>query len=212
MAFVISHWERDSPLAPPPPPFPHHISLYPTFPLSLSLLLSGFKGLKCFSCLLCIKCPRLFGPPPTNPLNFAVLREKWLSGGEAADAVKPSQTEAGIITGRCPHLIPCERVNRAGVAEKVIPAITKQLILYIVLFGAKICYCSVFFSVLSTFLSPFMVATLLLYPTNDSFLFFNGKFRCHIMAIIHNNILFNTCIFKIHECFFMLGFGSICGN
>lgn len=36
MAFVISHWERDSPLAPPPPPLPHHISLYPTFPPSLS--------------------------------------------------------------------------------------------------------------------------------------------------------------------------------
>lgn len=58
MAFVISHWEKDSPLAPPLPPPPtlsSHLSLS-DFPF-LSLLLSGFKGLKCFSCLLCIKCP-----------------------------------------------------------------------------------------------------------------------------------------------------------
>lgn len=64
---------------------------------------------------------------PTRPLNFAVLREKWLSGGEAADAVKPSQTEAGVITGRCSLLIPREEVDPAGVAEEVIPALTKQL-------------------------------------------------------------------------------------
>lgn len=56
----------------------------PSLISSLALpLLSGFKGLKCFSCLLCIKCP------PTRLLNFAVFREKWLSGAEAADAVKP---------------------------------------------------------------------------------------------------------------------------
>lgn len=64
-------------------------------------------------------------PTPSRPLNFAVLREKWLSGGEAADAVKLSQTEAGVITGRCSLLIPCEEVDTAGVAEKVIPALYK---------------------------------------------------------------------------------------
>lgn len=131
MAFVISHWERDSSLTllPPPPPSSSHLSLSDFPSLSLSLLLSGFKGLKCFSCLLCIKCPPPHLPPPAT-LNFAVLREKWLSGGEAADAVKPSQTEAGVITGRCSLLIPCEEVNGAGVAEKVLPAPTEQLILY----------------------------------------------------------------------------------
>lgn len=65
----------------------------------------------------------------TRPLNFAVLREKWLSGGKAADAVKPSQTEVGVITGTWWLLIPCEEVNRAGVAETVTPAWKKQLIL-----------------------------------------------------------------------------------
>ena len=74
--------------------------------------------------------PPSFATTPPSPLNFAVLREKWLSGGEAADAVKPSHTEAGVITGRCSLLIPCEEVNRAGVAETVIPALTKQLILH----------------------------------------------------------------------------------
>lgn len=112
-----------------PPPSSSHLSLSDFPSLSLSLLLSGFKGLKCFSCLLCIKCPPPHLPPPAT-LNFAVLREKWLSGGEAADAVKPSQTEAGVITGRCSLLIPCEEVNGAGVAEKVLPAPTEQLILY----------------------------------------------------------------------------------
>lgn len=76
------------------PPSSSHLSLSDFPSLALSLLLSGFKGLKCFSCLLCIKCPPSSFTPTTNttPLNFAVLREKWLSGGEAADAVKPSQT------------------------------------------------------------------------------------------------------------------------
>jgi len=64
MAFVISHWDRDSPLAPPPPP-PLSSHLYNRHTLSRSLLLSGFKGLKCFSCLLCIKRPPSFTPPPT---------------------------------------------------------------------------------------------------------------------------------------------------
>lgn len=55
--------------AAPPPTLSSHLSLS-DFPF-LSLLLSGFKGLKCFSCLLCIKCPfrspvlPSARPPPT---------------------------------------------------------------------------------------------------------------------------------------------------
>lgn len=84
--------------------------------------------------------PPSFTPPPA--LNFTALREKWLSGGEAADAVKPSQTRVGVIIVRWSLLIPCEEVNRAGVAEKVIPALRKRHLLYsfvwiIILFGAK---------------------------------------------------------------------------
>lgn len=127
MAFVISHWEKDSPLAPPSLSLPHHISFCSSFPPSLplfhSFLVLGFRSLKCFSCLLCIKCPPFF--TTTRPLNFAVLREKWLSGGKAADAVKSSQTEVRVITGRWWLLIPCEEVDRAGVAETVTPALKK---------------------------------------------------------------------------------------
>lgn len=50
-------------------------------------------------------------PPP----KLAVLRERWLSRGEAADAVK-----AGVITGRCLLLIPCEEVSGAESAVQLV--------------------------------------------------------------------------------------------
>lgn len=112
--------------AAPPPQLSHHISLYPTFPSSLS----SCRDLKAWSalvvyCALNVPFVHPSSPPPALPPNFAVLREKWLSGGEGADAVKPSRREAGVITGRCSCLILCEEVKRAGVEKKVTPATGK---------------------------------------------------------------------------------------
>lgn len=109
-----------------PPQLSHHISLDPTFPSSLS----SCRDLKAWSalvvyCALNVPFAHPPSPPPALPLNFAVLREKWLSRGEGADAVKPSPREAGVITGRCSCLMPCEEVKRAGVEEKVTPATGK---------------------------------------------------------------------------------------
>lgn len=131
-----------------------------------------------------------------------MLREKWLSGGEAADAVKPSQTEAGVITGRCSLLIPCEEVNRAGVAEKVIPAFTNQLMLHHKVFFYDYCACwcknvdtVAYFSV---FLSSFMVATIACYPGSS----LNSFFFILITQLLlkttrtfgHSRVLLHSCI------------------
>lgn len=64
MAFVISHWDRDSPVA-----LPLAASLNPTFPSHSSPLLLGFKGFGCFSCLLCIK-----RPPFRSPLKLGSVK------------------------------------------------------------------------------------------------------------------------------------------
>lgn len=60
MAFVISHWEKRLSLgSATTSPSSSHLSLSDF----LYVLLLGFKGLKYFSCLLCIKCPH----PPSVP-------------------------------------------------------------------------------------------------------------------------------------------------